>query len=79
MHKVKVAIVGAGIAGLSCAIELEKKGVIPVIYEKNSFGGEPFPHVTAVLKISHRPIRDSVKYFKDRLGISLTPLETINS
>ncbi len=32
----KVAIMGAGISGLSCAITLEKNGIEPVIFEKRS-------------------------------------------
>jgi len=31
----KVAIVGAGLSGLSCAIELERHKIKPVIFEKN--------------------------------------------
>jgi len=30
----KVAIIGAGIAGLSCAIELQRHGITPTIFEK---------------------------------------------
>jgi digeranylgeranylglycerophospholipid reductase len=60
----KVAIVGEGSAGLACAHELEKYGVRPVIYEKNSFIGEPYPHVTGLLNVTHWPIKDSIQYFK---------------
>ncbi len=58
----KVAIIGAGLAGLSCAHELEKYGVRPVIYEKNSYIGEQISHVSAILEIINRPIKDVVKY-----------------
>lgn len=30
----KVAIVGAGLSGLSCAFELKKHGIKPIIFEK---------------------------------------------
>ena len=73
----KVAIIGAGPAGLSCAHELEIHGISPVIYERNGFIGEAFPHVTAILPISHKPIRDSLEYFKS-LNIDITPLNTID-
>ncbi len=75
----KVAIIGAGYAGLSCACELEKHGIVPDIYEKNSITGEIFPHVTALPNISHRPVRDPLKYFRKSLGINLKPLSTLNA
>ena len=74
----KVAIMGSGPAGLSCAHELEIHGIKPVIYERNAFIGEPFSHVTAILPISHKPIKDSVEYFKN-LNIDITPLNAIKS
>jgi flavin-dependent dehydrogenase len=42
----KVAIMGAGISVLSCAITLEKNGIEPVIFEKRSRVGERFVKVT---------------------------------
>lgn len=74
----KVAIIGAGLSGLSCAHELERHGISPVIYERNSYIGEQYPHVTAVLNISHRPIKDSIKYYKDELNLQIEPLNTVD-
>ncbi len=74
----RVAIIGAGLAGLACAHELEKLGVSPVLYERNSYIGEAHPHVSAILEIVHRPIGDSVKFFKRKLDIEVRPLNTIN-
>jgi flavin-dependent dehydrogenase len=74
----KVAIIGAGISGLSCAHELESYGISPVIYEKNDFIGEVHDHVGGDLKIISRPIKDSIQYYK-RLGIQLKPLNKINT
>lgn len=70
----KVAIIGAGTSGLSCAIELEKNGIYPVIFERNGFIGEYHPHVSAFLGLITRPIIDPVKYMNQELGIKLTPL-----
>ncbi|MCX7749616.1 MAG: NAD(P)/FAD-dependent oxidoreductase [Clostridia bacterium] len=73
----KVAIIGAGLAGLACAIQLEKYNIKPVIYERNSFIGEAFSHVSASLAVGQRPIKDMVKYFKG-FDIHIKPLNTIN-
>lgn len=73
----RVAIIGAGLAGLACAIELEKHKIYPVIYERNSIIGEQHQHVTATLEVAHRPINDPIKYYK-KLGIKMNPLNTID-
>lgn len=73
-----VAIIGAGLAGLCCAHELERHGISPVIFERNSFIGEPLPHVGGVLNIFLRPIKNPLRYTRDMLGIDIRPLNTIN-
>jgi len=46
MHGTKIAIIGAGIAGITAAYELMKLGLRPQIYEADRIGGrlrsEPF-------------------------------------
>lgn len=74
----KVAIIGAGMAGLYCAHELERLGVRPEIYEKNGFIGDSINHVAGVLDISHRPIPDIVKYMRKNHHIDIQPLRAIN-
>lgn len=74
----KVAIIGAGLAGLYCAHELERLGIRPVIYEQNSFIGEAINHVTAVLNITHRPIPDIVKYIRKNHHLDIQPFSTVN-
>ncbi len=74
----KVAIIGAGLAGLYCAHELERLGIKPVIFEKNSFIGEVINHVTAVLDITHRPIPDIVQYLSKNHHLDIQPLATVN-
>ena len=75
----KVAIIGAGVSGLSCAHELERHGIYPTIYEKKSFIGDIESHVGAVLEIHNRPIKDAVNYLKGKFDMALTPLNTINT
>ncbi len=45
----KVAILGAGLADLACANELQKHGINPTIYEAGSSIGEQYPHVGAAI------------------------------
>ena len=69
----KVAIIGAGLSGLSCAFELQKKGIIPEIYEKTTLVGENLELPVILLKMFNSPINDPIKYLKDNYDISLTP------
>ncbi len=73
----QVAIIGAGLAGLSCAIVLEKNGIIPVVYEKADFIGDREAHVGASLKIIDRPVRDITKFLKKNFDIDIKPLNTV--
>lgn len=75
----RVGIIGAGTAGLSCAIELERYGLKPVLFERNDFIGEYFPHVSSFLNIISRSIAaDTLKYMDKELGIKLIPLNRLN-
>ena len=74
VFSLKVAIIGAGTSGLSCAIELERNGIYPVIFERNGFIGEYQPHVSAFLGLITRPIADPIVYMDKQLGIKLIPL-----
>lgn len=80
-HGKRVAIVGAGVAGLVCAYELMKLGLKPVIYESTRIGGrlrtEPFetaPGVFAELGGMRFP-RSSTALFTyvDDLGLTTKP------
>lgn len=74
----KVAIIGAGLAGLACAHELERFGIIPDLFEKNGFIGESFTHCTVVLKIINNPPGgDFPGYFHNKLNLHITPLTKI--
>lgn len=70
----KVAIIGAGTAGLACAIELERQGISPVIFERNDFIGEYHPHVSAFLGLITRPVSDPIKYINQQMRIKIKPL-----
>lgn len=72
MGKPKIAIIGAGIAGLSCAIECEKLGAIPDIFERNNAVGWICPSmVTWPAVSSKRYGRNSIEYLKDTYDINI--------
>ncbi len=73
----KVAIMGAGLSGLSCAIMLERKGVLPTIFEKRSRVGDRFVNAEAFLSILSRPVGDNIKYLSETYKIFLKPLSNL--
>lgn len=74
----KVAIVGAGLSGLSCAYELEKNGITPVIYEKRSQVGVPLGFSGLWSRLLIRPNEDPIKYLKVKYGLDIKPLSSLN-
>lgn len=70
----KVAIMGAGLSGLACAITLENHGIIPTIYEKRDQIGDRFVNGEALLSILSRPITDCIAYLSENHGIYLHPV-----
>lgn len=73
-----VAIMGAGLSGLACAITLEKYGIFPTIFEKRSRVGDRFVNGEALLPILNRPINDDYAYLSENHGIFLQPLANIS-
>lgn len=74
----EVAIMGAGMSGLSCAIMLEKHGVKPTIFEKRNRVGDRFVNGEATFSILNRPIKDELKYLKENYDIYLKPTDMVN-
>ena len=69
----KVAIIGAGLAGLSCAYELQKQGIIPEIFEKTTLVGENLQLPVILLRMFNSPIRNPLQYLKKNYDLLLTP------
>lgn len=69
----KVAIIGGGLAGIVCALQLERYGIIPDIFERNRKIAEPYRHVGAALEIVLRPIKDPLQYLSENYNIFLKP------
>jgi flavin-dependent dehydrogenase len=73
----EVAIMGAGMSGLSCAITLEKHGIKPTIFEKRDCVGDRFVNGEATFSILNRPIKDDLQYLKETFDIHLTPTDMV--
>jgi dihydropyrimidine dehydrogenase (NAD+) subunit PreT len=67
----KVAIVGAGPAGLSCAHVLSREGIDVTIYEKESKGGGLMTYGIAAYKITPQFCEDEVNYILSLGGIEI--------
>lgn len=75
----KVAIIGAGLSGLSCAHELERHGITPIIFEKNGFIGDPYSHTSVLLEMVYRPTRNVLAYLKKNYHLDIKPINTLNN
>ncbi len=67
----KVAVVGAGPAGLSCAHTLSRKGVDTTIYERESKGGGLMTYGIAAYKVTPQFCQDEVDYITAIGGIEI--------
>lgn len=67
----KVAVMGAGLAGLSCAVLLEQYGLAPDIYEAQYKIGARFPNTEAIMNVLDFPVGDSFKYIEEKYKVIL--------
>ncbi|MDB5250490.1 MAG: NAD(P)-dependent oxidoreductase [Segetibacter sp.] len=67
----KVAVVGAGPAGLSCAHALSRQGIDVTIYEKESKGGGLMTYGIAAYKVTPDFCEDEVNYILSIGGIEV--------
>ncbi|WP_160671854.1 NAD(P)/FAD-dependent oxidoreductase [Clostridium sp. C8-1-8] len=74
----EVAIIGAGLSGLSAALTLERYGVQPTIFEKEDYVGYKFFNTEAMFSILNRPSKDCIESIKKEVGIKLEPIDIIN-
>ncbi|KAJ49460.1 flavin-dependent dehydrogenase [Clostridium tetanomorphum] len=73
----KVAIMGAGLSGLSCAITLEKNGIKPMIFEDRLTVGDRFVNCEAIFNILNRPINNCLSYIDNKYEIHLNPISHV--
>ena len=67
----RVAIIGAGPAGLSCAHTLSREGIDVTIYEKEPKGGGLMTYGIAAYKVTPEFCEDEVNYIKSIGGIDI--------
>lgn len=67
----KVAVVGAGPAGLSCAHTLSREGVDVTIYEKEAKGGGLMTYGIAAYKVTPQFCEDEVNYITGIGGVKV--------
>ncbi len=67
----KVAVVGAGPAGLSCAHVLSRQGIDVTVYEKESRGGGLMTYGIAAYKVTPQFCQDEVDFITSLGGITI--------
>ena len=67
----KVAVIGAGPAGLSCAHVLSRQGIDVTVFEKESKGGGLMTYGIAAYKVTPRFCSDEVDYITSLGGIEI--------
>ncbi len=78
MNKKRVAILGAGIAGLTCAYELERNGIYPDVYEiQDQLGGRGFNHTLGWMNVMYKPIKDPLIFLRKKYGFDIKPIAQI--
>lgn len=77
VNDMEVAIMGAGLSGLCCAITLERYGITPTIFEKRNRVGDRFVNAEAMFSILNRPTKDWVPYIAENYHINLKPIEQV--
>jgi len=75
----RIAIMGAGLAGLSCAWLLEKEGVSPTVYESKYKIGAHFANGEAIMPVMHQPYYDPLNFIKSKYGLDLQPVSRIHT
>jgi digeranylgeranylglycerophospholipid reductase len=73
----RVAVVGAGLAGLSCACVLERHGIKPQIFEKKDSVGERLIDVSCTLALFDRFQGSPLDFLQEEYGIPVTPLASL--
>ncbi len=75
----KIAIMGAGLSGLSCALILEQQQVKPTLFENRNCVGDRFINGEIFLPILTRPLNDPFAYLAEKYNIYMQPANNITA
>jgi len=73
----KVAIIGAGLSGLSCALELLRHGIVPAVFEKKNSIGFEMDFTAIQLRLFSRSRMDPIRYVRKKYGLDLKPMSVL--
>lgn len=78
----KIAIIGAGVSGFSCAYELARNGIVPVIFEKKSYIGDVMEYACIwpgqITFPAEDPLEDPLLFLKESFSMEIVPAENLN-
>lgn len=73
-NNLKIAIIGAGPAGLACALECERLGVIPDVFERSDSVGWLWPSVIILMNVLETGMGGDIRtYLRDYYRIDVQP------
>lgn len=78
MQQKRVAVAGAGLAGLSCALALEAKGITPAVFERKPHVGQRFSHISTVPSFAYHGHDFSFDRLEENYGIKINPTVQLN-
>ncbi|OAT82228.1 NAD(P)/FAD-dependent oxidoreductase [Desulfotomaculum copahuensis] len=78
MQQKRVAVAGAGLAGLSCALALEAGGISPVVFERKPHAGQRFAHISTVPLFAYHERDFSFGHLEKNYGIRVNPTAQFN-
>ncbi|UOQ44512.1 NAD(P)-binding protein [Halobacillus salinarum] len=73
----KIAIMGAGLSGLACAVTLEKHGYQADIFERRGMVGDRTVFAEGICSIFHPPIVDYIRFLSETYGLELRPTSNL--
>lgn len=73
----KIAIIGAGLGGLACALECERLGIIPDVFERDESVGWPWTCIVHWLNILQRDMVDIRNCLRERYNLDIKPISEL--